>query len=86
MKKELSKEEFIKESDITDQEFEVISKYIMIRMNKGISQRNLEKLTGISQVTIARIEKNVNSATLSTFIKLVSALGYHIELVKNKEK
>lgn len=89
MKKEVSivnKEKFVKDNTINDLEFDLISKYIMIRMNENVSQRKLSKITGIAQSTIARIEKNVNKASLSTILKIIDALGYHIEFVKNKQK
>lgn len=80
----MKKEEFIKDNYITDKEFELIAKYIMIRTKKNVSQRKLAEMTGMAQSTIARIEKNVHTASLSSFLKMVDALDYHVELVKNK--
>ena len=50
-----------------------------------MSQRNLAKKIGIAQSTIARMEKNMHSMSISNFTKLLSALGYKLEIVK-KEK
>lgn len=88
MKREMQKEteeKFIMNNNLSDIEFDLIAKYIMIRMNEGISQRKLAELTNMAQSTIARIENNVRSANLTTFIKMLDSLGYHLEIVKNEK-
>ena len=68
-----------------DEEFDLICKYIKIRYESKISQRDLAKKIGIAQSTIARMEKNMHSMSISNFTKLLSALGYRLEIVE-KEK
>lgn len=80
----MTEKRFVKKESITDKEFDLICEYTKIRCESNISQRNLAELTGMAQSTIARIEKNVHTASLSSFIKMLDALDYHIELVKNK--
>lgn len=75
----------INEFNIGDEEFDLICKYIKIRYESKISQRDLAKKIGIAQSTIARMEKNMHSMSISNFTKLLSALGYRLEIVE-KEK
>lgn len=63
----------------------MISKYIKIRYESKLSQRELAKKIGIAQSTIARMEKNMHSMSLSNFVKLLSVLGYKLEIIE-KEK
>lgn len=44
------------------------------RKNKGLSQRELEKISGVSQTVIARMEKGDN-AKIDTIMKILIALG-----------
>lgn len=71
---------------INDEEFDLISKYIKIRYESKISQRELAQEIGIAQSTIARMEKNMHSMSIGNFVKLLSSLGYKLEIVKKEEK
>ena len=51
------------------------------RKTKKISQKELERLTGIKQQAIARIEKGNANPTLSTISKLLNPLGKKIAVV-----
>ena len=70
---------------IDDEEFDLVCKYIKIRYESKMSQRQLASRIGIAQSTIARMEKNMHSMSISNFIKLLSALGYKLEIVKKEE-
>lgn len=74
----------VKKTQTTKEEIEVVSQFVKARNDSNVSQRKLSETTGIAQSTIARIEKNVHSASLSTFIKMLNALGYHIDIKKNR--
>jgi len=67
-------------------EVDLICEYTKLRYSMHVSQRDLTALTGIAQSTIARLETNLQSATLRTFIKMLDALGYHLEIKKNSSK
>ena len=45
------------------------------RKKKGLSQRDLEKLCGVSQPVIARMEKGDVNAKIDTIMKILIALG-----------
>lgn len=71
---------------ITEEEFDLICEYIKIRNNSKISQRELANRTGLAQSTIARLEKNLHSASLGTFIKILSVLDCKLTIKNNQEE
>ena len=75
----------INEYVIGDEEFDLICEYIKIKYESKLSQRDLAKKIGIAQSTIARMEKNMHSMSISNFTKLLDALGYKLEIVKKEE-
>ena len=70
---------------ISDEEFDLICKYIKLRNESNISQSELAKRVGIARSTIARMERNLHSISLSTFTKLLDALGYKLEILKKED-
>lgn len=75
----------IKEEIINDEEFDLICKYIKIRYDSNMSQRELASKIGIAQSTIARMEKNLHSISLGTFTKLLEAMNYKLEIVGKED-
>ena len=73
------------EANIKDEEFELICKYIQLRYKSNISQRELAKKIRIAQSTVARMEKNMHSMSLGNFIKILSVLGYKLDIIKKGE-
>jgi predicted transcriptional regulator len=60
----------------------LLCELIDARQKKGISQRDLEALSGISQTSIARIESGAtNNPTLETLFKLLTPLGMTMKIV-----
>ena len=45
------------------------------RNERGISQRNLEELSGVKQPVIARMENGTTSPQLDTVLKILAPLG-----------
>lgn len=58
----------------------LIEELIQIRKDKGLTQRDLSKISDIAQPAIARFEKKTHTPTLETFINLADALGYKVVL------
>jgi len=54
---------------------------IKARKERGISQRELERLSGVKQPIIARIESGTVSPKLDTVMKLLAAMGKKLEIV-----
>ena len=60
---------------------QLICELIEARHAQGISQRDLEAITGIKQSAIARVEKGISSPTLDTLFKLLVPLGKTLAIV-----
>ena len=71
---------------INEEEFNLICKYIKIRYESNISQRELAKKIGIAQSTIARMENNMHSMSISNFTKILNALGYKLEIIEKENQ
>ena len=71
---------------INDDEFDLICKYVKLRNESNISQTELAKRVGIARSTIARMERNLHSISLGTFIKILEAMNYKLEIVKKEDK
>ena len=72
-----------KEKRILDIEMELIDELSRLRKEKQLSQKELCEIINFKQPTLAKIEKRKNSPQLSTLIKILDALDYHIEFKKN---
>lgn len=70
---------------INDDQFDLICKYIKLRNESNISQSELARRIGIARSTIARMERNLHSVSLGTFIKLLGAMNYKLEIVKKED-
>lgn len=64
----------------------VINEFISARKEKGISQKELEKLSGVKQPVIARLETGNVSPQVDTLLKLLASVGKTLAVVPmNKE-
>ncbi|MCR4635045.1 helix-turn-helix domain-containing protein [Butyrivibrio fibrisolvens] len=63
----------------------LMGEIIAARKEQGISQRDLEKITGIKQPVIARIESGQSSPRIDTLVKLLAPLGKTIAVVPLKQ-
>ena len=59
----------------------IICEMIKARREKGLSQRQLEELTGVKQSAIARLEKGDSMPNISTLQKLLAPLGKKLAIV-----
>ncbi len=71
-----------KEKKEVDIMAEIISSIIKRRHELGISQRELEKLTGVRQEAICRIENMKNAPQLDTLLNIMLPLG--LKLTANR--
>jgi DNA-binding XRE family transcriptional regulator len=67
-------------------EIELIGKMVEARESKGLSQRELAKISGVKQPAIARLESLKATPRIDTIIKVLNPLGYTIEIVPIKER
>ena len=59
----------------------LIGELIKARQEKGISQKQLEEMTGIKQPVIARMEKGTSCPRDDTLLKVLAALGKTLAIV-----
>ena len=59
----------------------IIGELIKARNEKGITQKQLEEMTGISQVVISRMESGASIPKIDTVIKLLAPLGKKLAIV-----
>ena len=59
----------------------LIGELIKARKEKGITQQQLEKLSGVKQPVIARLEKRSTSPQLTTVLKILVPLGQTLAIV-----
>lgn len=75
--------EEIRESDLR---VAVRLELIKARQEKGISQKKLEQLSGVSQPVIARMESGKTSPQLDTVLKVLASLGKTLAVVPLEQK
>ena len=63
----------------------IIGELIKARHEKGISQKNLEELSGVKQPVIARIESLKSDPQINTVVKLLAPLGKTLAVVSLDE-
>ena len=61
-------------------ETDLIGKIVEAREAKGLSQRDLAKLSGVKQPAIARIENMKATPQIDTLIKVLTPLGYTLSI------
>lgn len=78
LRKEVLTPEEIAECDLR---VAIIGEIIKARQEKGISQKDLEALSGVKQPVIARMEKGKTSPQLDTILKVLAPLGKTLAVV-----
>lgn len=74
------------EKILLDMEMKLINELSRLRKERKLSQKELCEIINFKQPTLAKIEKRKNSPQLSTLIKILDALDYHIEFKKNSNE
>ena len=64
----------------------IITEMINARERDGITQKQLEAMSGIKQPVISRMEKGTTDPQLSTVLKILSSLGKTLKIVPIKQK
>jgi len=59
----------------------LIGAIIKARKEQGLSQRDLESMSGLKQPAIARMESGLSSPTLDTLLKVLVPLGKTLSIV-----
>ena len=77
LEKEIYTPEEIAASDLR---VALINEMIKAREGKGLTQRDLEKLSGVAQPVIARMEKGTTSPSIDTVLKFLVPLGMTLKV------
>ena len=78
VRKELFSTEEIAESNLR---VALITELIQARQEQGLSQKQLEELSGVKQPVIARMERGTSTPSVSTIMKLLVPLGKKLAIV-----
>ena len=78
VEKEYFTPEEIAESDLR---VAIIGELIKARKEKGITQKQLEEMTGVKQTAIARMERGTVNPTIETVVKVLAPLGMTLAVV-----
>lgn len=76
----------IKESVINNLKLALVEDFVKARQEKGLSQKKLEKLSGVKQPIIARMEKGYTAPHLDTILKVLAPLGKTLEIVSMNQE
>ena len=80
--KDVRRELYTKEDIVaSDLRVALIGELIKARDEQGISQKDREALSGVSQPVIARLEKGYTNPQIETLLKLLAALGKTLAIV-----
>ncbi|MDD5801911.1 MAG: helix-turn-helix transcriptional regulator [Solobacterium sp.] len=71
---------FKKEYDDLEPEYDIINAMIKVRKEKGLTQKQLSELTGISQADISRIENGTRNPSLEMIKRLATGMGMRLKL------
>ncbi len=71
---------FKKEYDDLEPEYDIINAMIKVRKEKGLTQKQLSELTGISQADISRIENGTRNPSLEMIKRLAIGMGMRLKL------
>ncbi|QZA69150.1 XRE family transcriptional regulator [Bacillus phage 010DV004] len=56
------------------------------RHRKGFSQKRLSEMTGVSKMTVLRIENGDNLPNIDTLVKLMNALDLELQLTTQQKE
>lgn len=59
---------------------QILTSYINLRKERGITQQEIADRTGIKRTNVARIESRRNAPTIEVLVKLAAALDMELEI------
>ena len=77
---QLKDEEFRREYDALEPEFEIIQALIDARVAQGLTQKELAKRSGIAQGEISKLENGIANPSLKTLRRLAAAMGKKLKI------
>ncbi len=85
---QLQDDEFRKEYEEMQPEFEMIRALIEARTSQGLTQKQLSERTGVHQADISKLESGMRNPTLNMLKRLAAGMGMtlRIEFVPKENK
>ena len=77
---ELKNDDFKKEYEALEPEFEIIRAMIEARKRKGLTQKELAARTGIAQGDISKLENGNANPSIKTLQRLAAGMGMKIKV------
>lgn len=74
-----------KEKILQDFEYDLICDFIKLRKEKGLTQAELGRISGVLREKIAKIENHLNSPQLNSLFEILVPIGYTLKIVQIKE-
>lgn len=74
-----------REKLLQELEYELLTNFIRIRKEKGLSQQQLANLSGVVREKIAKIENGLNSPQINSLIEILEPIGYTLKIVPIEE-
>ncbi len=59
---------------------QILTSYMNLRKERGITQQEIADRTGIKRTNVARIESGRNAPTIEVLVKLAAALDMELEI------
>lgn len=59
---------------------QILTSYIKLRKEKGITQQEIADRTGMKRTNVARIESGKNAPTIEVLVELAAALDMELEI------
>lgn len=67
-------------------EYELISKVVKARKEKGLTQESLAKAIGVKQQEISRFENRKHMPTLTNLVKILDGVGLQLNIESKQSK
>ncbi|GHT93088.1 putative HTH-type transcriptional regulator [Alphaproteobacteria bacterium] len=68
----------------TDVKIALLSEIINARTDNGLTQKQLEEISGVKQPVIARLERGTTDPQLSTMIRILASMGKTLAVIPLK--
>ncbi len=80
LKEQMKDEELKREYDALEPEFILMRCIMDARIEKGLTQRQLSEMSGISQADISRLESGTANPSLRTITRIAGAMGRKVQI------
>lgn len=70
------------EMELMEMLAELLSEYVHLREERGISQSELAELAGVKQSAISRLESMKTVPQIDTMLRILKPLGYKLQLTR----